>query len=186
LGAAVVVTFEDKVRAQKRNNRIFLLSRHNKGLIASLNEGCGLASGKYIARMDADDISLPNRFEEQVNFLESNLEIGVCGSWCEVFDNVHKIRQWKLPESDQELRTRLLFSVPFSHPTVMMRKFLFDKHSLTYKDEFKNAEDYMFWLELSKYTKFANIPKVLLRYRCLESSVSRLAEKEKNNDNIKQ
>ena len=62
------------------DERIILISRENKGLIASLNEGIEQAKGKYIARMDADDISLSSRFEEQVTFMEMHEEVGICGT----------------------------------------------------------------------------------------------------------
>lgn len=165
---------------KKNDNRIIIVSRENEGLIASLNLGCKLAQGKYIARMDADDVSSPDRFEQQVRFLEMNSEIGVCGSWCEVFGNHSLSHRWKMPQCDEELRVRLLFSVPFAHPSIMMRKELLEQYGLFYKSKYKNAEDYKFWLDLSQYTKFANIPKVLLRYRYLESSVSRQADLEQD------
>lgn len=162
------------------DDRIILINRENKGLITSLNEGIDLSKGKYIARMDADDISLPKRFEEQINFLEKNTDIGVCGTWVEVFGENIKDTLWKMPFIDEELKPRLLFSVTFAHPSVMMRKELIDKYSLKYKKQYKHAEDYNFWLDFSKYTKFANIPQKLLRYRYLETSISRVADNAKD------
>lgn len=126
--------------------------------------------------MDADDISLPERFEEQVEFMEKNTAIGVCGTWVEVFGENRKDTLWKLPSTDEEIKPRLLFSVTFAHPSVMMRKELLEKYGLKYKEQYKHAEDYKFWLDFSKYTKFANIPIVLFRYRYLETSVSRTAD----------
>lgn len=110
-------------------SRIVLISRENKGLVFSLNEGISKAKGKYIARMDADDISLSTRLEEQVAFMEENQEIGVCGSWVEVFGDNRKNTIWKMPKSNEELKTRLLFSVPVAHPSVMMRKEILDKYN---------------------------------------------------------
>jgi len=167
---------------RKKDNRIVLISRENKGLISSLNEGIKKSKGKYIARMDADDISLSTRFEEQYNFLEKNLDIGVCGTWAEVFKKGSQSRFLKHPITHDELLTRLLFSVPFAHPSIMMRKELFDRYNLEYNLEYKNAEDYKFWLDISKYTKFGNIPKVLFKYRYLESSVSRQADNKRDDE----
>ncbi len=170
---------------KKEDNRIVLISRENKGLIFSLNEGIQRANGKYIARMDADDISLVTRFQEQVNFLEKNTDIGVCGSWIEIFGENRKSTIWKLPYKDNDLKARLLFSVPFAHPSIMMRKEIIDKYGLKYDENYKAAEDYKFWLDMSKYTKFANIPNVLLRYRYLETSISRIADNRQDDERFK-
>ncbi|RXJ84875.1 glycosyltransferase family 2 protein [Arcobacter sp. CECT 8985] len=173
----------DKFKAQ--DERIIVISRENKGLIASLNEGIKKAKGKYIARMDADDISLPTRFEEQVEFLDKNQDIAVCGTWVEVFGKNRKKTIWKMPINDDELKVRLLFSVSFAHPSIMMKKEFIQRHGIKYKEEYKHAEDYKFWLDSSKYTKFANISKVLFRYRYLETSVSRVADNAKDEQRYK-
>ncbi|MFY4818025.1 glycosyltransferase family 2 protein [Aliarcobacter butzleri] len=165
---------------KQQDERIVLISRENKGLIASLNEGIEKSRGKYIARMDADDISLSDRFYEQVKFLEKNIEIGVCGTWIEVFGENRKSIIWKMPSNNDELKVRLLFSVTFAHPSVMMKKELIEIFKLKYKKDFKDAEDYKFWLDFSKYTQFSNISKVLFRYRYLETSISRIADNTKN------
>lgn len=170
---------------KNQDKRIILISRENRGLIYSLNEGIEKANGTYIARMDGDDISLPKRFEEQIIFMEENSEIGVCGSWIEVFGKEINSTIWKIPTNNDELRVRLLFSVAFGHPTVMMRKEIIDNYKLRYNELYKDAEDYKFWIDFSKYTKFGNIPKILLRYRYVETSVSRVAENNKSNTRYK-
>ncbi|HAS7841575.1 TPA: glycosyltransferase family 2 protein, partial [Vibrio cholerae] len=88
----------------KKDDRIVLVSRENKGLIVSLNEGLDLAKGQYIARMDADDISIKSRFEKQIEFLDSNPDIGVCGTWVEVFGENIKSKKWKMPTQDPDLK----------------------------------------------------------------------------------
>lgn len=164
---------------QNIDERIILITRENKGLIASLNEGISISKGQYIARMDADDISLPERFAKQVAFMEKNPNIGVCGSWVEVFGENRKTTTWKLPVNNDELKTRLLFSVPVAHPSVIIRKKVIDEYDLRYNDNYKDAEDYKFWLDFSKHTEFANLPIVLFCYRYLETSVSRVADRNK-------
>ena len=159
------------------DERIVLISRKNRGLIASLNEGIKKAKGKYIARMDADDISLPQRFIEQVSYMEEHKDIGVCGSWIEVFGENFNNKIWKLKTGNDVLKLMLLFAVPFAHPSVMIRKRILDEHKIIYDKIFLHAEDYKFWVDLSYYTNFANIPKVLFRYRYVETSISRLADK---------
>ena len=165
---------------EKQDSRIVLITRENKGLIASLNEGIEKSKGKYIARMDADDISLPNRFEVQLEFMEKNLNIGVCGSWIEVFGEGYKAKVVKVAPNDEELRAMLIFTVPVMHPSVMMRKDLLDIYNLRYNEEYQSAEDYKMWLDCAKFIKLANIEKVLLKYRILNTGMTRVAETTQN------
>ncbi len=166
---------------QAEDDRIVLITRENRGLIASLNEGIDLARGEYIARMDADDISLPTRFAKQVAFMEANPNIGICGSWVEVFGDDRRTKVGKMAFLDKELKTKLLFSVPVMHPTVMVRRDLLCKYDLRYHSDYKTAEDYKMWLDCAEFTEFANLQEVLLRYRVLESSITRIAEAAKDN-----
>ncbi|WP_394902518.1 glycosyltransferase [Bacteroides xylanisolvens] len=150
----------------------------NEGLIFSLNKGIELALGTYIVRMDADDISLPQRIEEQVSFMETHNEIGVCGTNIEVFGKsvsgyIHRFKQTPLAND-----ATLLFTTCFAHPSVIIRKSVLDQYHLCYENVYRNAEDYGFWVELSKYTQFANINKVLLKYRILQGSITRMANKD--------
>lgn len=156
------------------DNRIKIVSRENKGLPASLNEGIRLAKGKYIARMDADDISLLTRFEEQVLFLEKHQEVGVCGTWAEVFNDEKILGRIRHPAEHEALKVKLLFSVCFVHPTVMIRKQLLDLHNVFYNEAYTNSQDYELWVRMSCYTKFYNIEKVLLRYRDVGTGITKL------------
>lgn len=162
---------------KKQDERIVLISRENRGLIASLNEGIKKAKGKYIARMDADDISLPNRFEEQLKIMENDKEIFVCGSWVNVFGENRKEKISKYFQHDKQIKANLIMSCCFAHPSVMMRRDAFVDNNIWYDENFKNAEDYHLWTQLAKVGKFYNIPKVLLNYRFLETSITRVADK---------
>ncbi len=164
---------------QSQDERIVLISRENKGLVASLNEGIEKAKGKYIARMDADDICLSTRFEEQFMFMEKQLDVVVCGSWIRIFANNKKDKIAKYYSNDKQIKSNLLISSCFAHPSVMIRKDSFTKNNIYYNEKFKHAEDYYLWIQLAKTGKFANIPKVLLNYRYLDSSITRLAERNK-------
>lgn len=95
---------------EKEDERIVAVSRENKGLIATLNEGIEKAKGKYIARMDQDDISLPNRFEEQLKIMENDKEIVVCGSWINVFGENRKEKISKYFQYDKEIKANLIMS----------------------------------------------------------------------------
>lgn len=161
------------------DSRISLIDRKNKGLPFSLNEGINIAKGKYIARMDADDISLPTRIEEQVSFLDSHQNIGICGSWVEVFGG--RTGFIKHPISHEEMKMKMLFNVCFAHPTVMIRKDLFETKNIKYNVSYSNSQDYMLWSEIQSITCMANIPKILLRYRISEGSIGSLTDKSKSN-----
>lgn len=163
---------------QKEDERIILISRENKGLIASLNEGIEKAKAKYIVRMDADDISLSTRFEEQVKIMEENQNIGLCGTSVIVFGNNIKSDVWKLSKDDKTIKTELLFSSPLFHPTVIMRRDIILKYNLFYNKKFKHAEDFELWTRFAKYTKITNIQKPLFKYRILVDSITRAADKD--------
>ncbi len=135
----------------------------NMGLAASLNKGLDLCTGEYIARMDTDDVCYPNRFEQQVKFMESHPEIAIAGSWVNLTGDWKGL--WKTPVSHEEIQCKLLFNSAIAHPTVIMRKSMLDKFSLRYDDRLKKIQDYDLWVRASQVVKLANIPEVLLDYR---------------------
>ena len=163
---------------KQQDGRIVLISRENKGLVVSLNEGIASSKGRYIARMDADDISLPERFEEQVKFMEENLDIGICGSWVKIFGEGIKSSRWRLSCSNKRLKTELLFSSCFAHPSVMLRKEVLIKNNLLYDKNCLHAEDFDLWTKLSFVTNFANINQILIKYRVVNTSITRIANPE--------
>ena len=144
----------------------------NIGLIKTLNKGLKLSNGKYIARMDCDDVSLPKRLSAQVNFMEKHPEIGVCGSWVKIIGLEKKFIN-KYPQKHEEARAYLLFNTPFAHPAVIIRKEILEKYKLEYDENYKHADDYEFWSRIINHTKISNIPKVLLHYRIHHESVSK-------------
>ena len=144
----------------------------NLGLIKTLNKGLKLSNGKYIARMDCDDISLPKRLSIQVRFMEKHQEIGVCGSWVKIIGLEQSFIN-KYPQKHKEARAYLLFNTPFAHPAVVVRKELVQKYQLEYNENYKHAEDYELWSRIIDYTKISNIPKVLLHYRMHPESASK-------------
>ena len=148
-----------------KDTRIRVLTNsENIGLTKSLNKGLRLCKGRYIARMDADDISLPERFRLQHDFLNNNPQIGVCGTLVEKIDkNNKKIGRIKLFCSSKDLRDSVYFFSPFVHPTVMIRKEIMEQFE--YDENCRIAQDWNLWLRLSKKYSFANIDSVLLYYR---------------------
>lgn len=152
--------------------RIKLISNDkNMKLIATLNKGLKLAQGKYIARMDCDDISLPTRLEKQFLFMERNTNIGVCGSWIQLL-GIGEGHIEKYPTDSDDIQASLLFYCAIAHPTVMIRTEMLRKHNLEYDSKHLHAEDYGLWKRCSTLFPLANIPEVLLKYRIWNESVS--------------
>lgn len=155
------------------DNRIRVIQHSpNQGLIASLNEGISNSRGKYIVRMDADDISLPNRIERQVNFMEQHPDVGLCGTWFEDFGPGIHPRRIPYSNDDTVIRIRHLYQTHIAHPTAIIRKRILDEHHLRFDPEYVHGEDYHFWVEMGQFCKFSNIPEILLRKRDHPENVS--------------
>lgn len=157
------------------DTRVKIFSRENKGLIATLNELIDNSLGRYIARMDADDISLPDRFFKQVMFLDSNPEIVVVGSWIEMInDKSQQISEVRSPIEHEKIdQKNLAGHSSISHPSAMIRKSALLEVG-RYDLRFKSAEDLDLWLKLAEVGKLANIPEVLLQYRIHSSAISEI------------
>lgn len=154
------------------DSRIRLISlEKNGGVIAALNLGLQLARGAYLARMDADDIAFPLRLEKQIDFFEDNPDVGCLGTnfqWLgEPFE-----KSWVQYYDAENIKISLLFGCGLCHPTVMLRMDEIRRHHLTYPTIYPHAEDYGFWVELSRYMQIANLPEPLLYYRRHEGQVS--------------
>lgn len=142
----------------------------NIGLIQTLNKGLKSCTGKYIARMDSDDISLPQRIEQQVDFLEKNPDIGIIGSYIQKFGE--KKDTWRMEIENDLIKSSLFYSTCFAHPSVMFRNEIIAKYNLHYDEDYPHAEDYKLWYDFSKVTQMANLPKILLKYRINKGQVS--------------
>lgn len=154
-----------------QDSRIHLIEKPaNTGYTNSLNLGLKLAKGKYIARMDSDDISLPDRVSKQVAFMDHHPEVGVCGTWIETFGSTSGVRKYKT--CHEQIKIDLLFRSAFAHPSIMIRKAVLDQWNIDYKAESEPAEDYELWVRLSEHCKLANIPEVLLKYRVHDKQVT--------------
>ncbi len=144
----------------------------NLGLITALNNGLSLAHGKYIARMDADDVSFPYRFEKQVEYLDEHPEIGVLGCGIQEIDEKNQIIDSHIfVKTHSLIYWSMYFYCPIAHPTVMMRHYLLDLVN-GYSNDMVDAEDYGLWVELSKITKLANLDDILLQHRLHDLSMS--------------
>lgn len=174
-----------KEYATKDTRIVFYNYKENTGYLKHLNEGIDKAKGKYIARMDADDISLPERFDKQVKFMEQNEDVGVCGTWFTTFEHYieNTMTIMKQPEHDSDLKIAIFYSCPFGHPTVMAKTTLLKQNK--YDANFYPAEDYELWSRLIPITKFYNIQENLLFYRHHETNISKTASTKQQDNGVK-
>lgn len=151
-----------------KDSRIRVFHRSQSGLVVTLNEGIDLARGEWIARMDADDIALPRRFELQLEQL-SRTDVDFCGGAVRCFGDSRAI--WRYPESNEACGVQLLFGVPVAHPAVIGRTTAFKE--LRYDPRFKHAEDYDLWQRAwVSGKKFTNLQEVVMHYRVHKEQVS--------------
>jgi glycosyltransferase involved in cell wall biosynthesis len=155
----------------------------NLKLIKTLNKGIELCNGKYIARMDADDIALPTRLEKEVRFLEQNADYSIVSTMFYTFKSgSSKKNLYKNPVQYDELQAYLLFKSGICHPAVMIRKTLFTEKGLAFEQAYLHVEDYALWSKALYCSKLANIDEPLLLYRVHETQVSTLNEKSQINN----
>jgi glycosyltransferase involved in cell wall biosynthesis len=152
------------------DERIVIVEKeNNSGYTNSLNYGLSTAQGKYIARMDGDDISFPTRFEKQLAFMEANEDVALCGTNFSIIGNDGFIN---LPQFHEDIKISLLSGNCIVHPSVMLRKSTIDRHNFNYNLNMEPAEDYDFWVRLLLIGKLYNIQESLLLYRVHEGQVS--------------
>jgi len=160
-----------------KDKRIKLIKGKNKGIASALNLGIKCSKGEYIARMDADDISLPRRFEKQIQFMDQHPEIGICGANVIPLTDDQKYKSWGSWLKTEPKVIDILLNVAFCHPTVIFRKSIIINNNLYYNEKLKYTEDQELWFRAIKFTNFKNIKKKLLKYR--------LHPKNKSNKNTK-
>ena len=158
----IILSFKDE--------RIKYFKCEHKGISKTLNFGLSKSSSDIIARMDADDIAVSTRLEEQLNFLNKNPEYDVVSSWYALFKN-KKIRYViKTAETDFQIKQRLILHSEIVHSGVLYRREIIEKYNGYLTD---GVEDYELWLKIKNEAKFYNIPKVLTYVRILNNSSSR-------------
>ncbi|MDO5072140.1 MAG: glycosyltransferase family 2 protein [Pasteurella multocida] len=176
-------TFNIIERLSREDSRIRVINNDkNIGLISSLNIGIDNFNGEYLARIDSDDFAKPQWIEKLFTFLDENKDIVLVGSYLEIFseDENGSILSfdckngdiWRYPTDDCEIRERMFFHNPIAHPTVLIRAEIFTKKGFKYSLDYKYAEDYKLWLEISRVGKLANYPEALVYYRFHSEQVS--------------
>lgn len=154
----------DELCEGKTNVRV-IHNETNIGLTRSLNKGLDAANGEFIARMDADDISLPERFEKQINFFEKNQDVEIVGTGVVSFGEETKFMSPPKGYTNDKAQCNLFFSSTLCHPSVMIRKQFLDEHNLRYDESVKKGQDYDMWERCSVCGKLAVIKDILLYYR---------------------
>lgn len=161
-------TSEVLERMASLDPRIAVIRNHaNRGLAASLNIGWRQAEGEFIARMDADDVSLPQRFEKQVAFLASHPEVDVLGTAKEAVDAAGTFLAYGYrPEWHEEIASRMYRITPLIHPSVMMRRrFLEALGGYDESERVCRAEDSDLWLRGYRRFRYHNLQEPLIQYR---------------------
>jgi len=164
---------------------VLVRNETNVGVARSLNKGLELARGEYVARMDADDVSLPGRLTAQVAFLDEHPEVGVLGCAVQVIDgcgNPSRIRRF--PAEHGVIKWCLCFDDPIAHPTVMMRREVVGRVG-GYSTDLLTAEDYDLWRRLNQVTRLSNLPEMLLYLRRHEACVTRAHRAKQLENSIK-
>lgn len=152
----------------------------NLGVTKSLNIGLSAARGKYIARMDSDDIALPMRFEKQFAFMEDHPDVIMCGTNVEFFGDRSLVTHGRITDME-EYRIKLLYFSPGPmHPTVFFNRELLRKYNVSYDETLQYAQDYGIYSDISKCGRMYVLEDVLLRYRFHSSQVSKVHREKQN------
>lgn len=166
----ILVGYED--------SRMRIFHQGNNGLTKSLNKGIQLSQGEYIARMDADDVSLPERLEKQVKFFDNYPDVALVGTSFYEIDSYGNIIGRKIfPTTNHGIRKALIKYNPFFHSSVMIRKDILI-HIGQYCERLSSSQDYELWLRISKRHNVANLTEFLTCRRYVTSNISILKEKE--------
>ena len=162
--ASILVEYQDaRIR--------IIRNEHNLGLTRSLNKGLAQVKGKYVARMDADDVSYPLRLERQVTFMEQHPEVGLCGTWGKLLGLKDKYNR-TFPTNNNELQVSLLCYNPFIHPSVVLRSDVLRALDKPYDQRFRYAQDYELWTRVAERSEITNLPETLVGYRVHEGQIS--------------
>lgn len=153
---------EDIVKSYKDNRIKYYKNDKNLGISRSRNKLIDLANGEYLAVMDHDDISLPERFKKQVEYLDEHPDVGVVGS---TYKNINGSKITANPIDNNNVKIALTAACAVCHPASMIRKSVLIDNNIHYEEEFSPAEDYALWCRLIPFTNFHNIDEILFQYR---------------------
>lgn len=173
-----ITAIKDKLETYTDKRIVLIHNPENYGLTKSLNIGLRIAKGRYIARMDSDDYSYPQRLELQYKYMEKHPEIAILGTWIKAAGKTEKAggcvpSEWRY--------TRMLFdNVGIFHPTAFMRKSFLDTNHIFYDEDIKKSQDYALWTQCLSIGKMYVFPKILLDYRIHDMQISKKNLTEQN------
>lgn len=163
-----------------RDERIHLIcNEENQGLTKNLNKALKYVTGKYIARMDGDDIAFSTRFEKQVQYMEKYPETMLVSCYTKSFGDSDLV--FALPDDSEVLKVRMLVRPVYAHPGFMMRRELIEA-GYQYNEEYRTAQDYEFASRVAEKYKIGLVPEVLLRYRVHKKQISAKAGNQQFNN----
>lgn len=146
--------------------------------ISSLNTGLSLCRGKYILRMDSDDLMYPERVQVQYDFMEANPQVDICGAFMKRIGNLVDNNEVQYPLSHPSIVSRLVLGNQMSNPTTILRKETISRKALQYSPEYIYAEDFKFWTDaVISGCRFANMDMVLHEYRYSDTQVTQTKTK---------
>lgn len=164
---------DDIIRSYQDARIKLFHNEKNLGLTQSLNKGFALSRGEYIARQDADDISLPNRIARQVEFLDRHLEVGMAGTAYQMIDERNeRLHDIYPPTDSKKIKQQLLLICnPFAHGSVMIRRACLERVGV-YRSDLPCSQDYELWLRFIEKFAMANLPDILYQWRMTLESIS--------------
>ena len=149
------------IRSFKDKRIKYIQNEKNLGISKSRNKLIDLAKGEYLAVMDHDDISLPERFEKQVAYLDEHPDVGVVGTKKRTISG----QTSSVLTDNHDIKLALMCGCAIAHPSAMIRKSVLIENNIRYEEEFSPAEDYALWCRLIPFTKFHNLDELLFLYR---------------------
>ncbi len=159
-------------RCAAADDRVRVVTRPHEGIIGAANHGCGLAKGRYIARMDADDVALPDRLAKQVAFLDAHPNVAVVGGAIQMINDRGVILETiSLPQKDREIKELLPRQSAIANVTALLQREVFREVG-GYRRAFAYAEDYDLWLRVADQHELANLPDLVMRCRTHPESIS--------------
>ena len=168
-----------EILGRVRDSRLRVERRERAGLTRALNVALGLARAPLLARLDADDLALPERLERQRAFLAANAAVGVLGTGAREVDEAGRTaREIRPPADDRAIRRALIRRNPFVHSSVMMRRSVLERAG-GYDEALPVAQDYDLWMRMGRLTRLANLPEPLVVRRLLPGRVSAVRDDER-------
>ncbi len=158
--------------AEKDERIVLIRNDRNIGLTRSLNKALEISQGDYIARMDADDISLPDRFKEQTEFLEVHPTVAAVGSKAFSFGNDMYVQGYSYFKSEQFKIKMLFWNYGLIHSSALIRKSVLDEYNIVYDNQIKKSQDYKLWIDLMWHGDVITLDKIQILYRTGETQIS--------------